>query len=99
MMSMVSLCISIKCVKGALQMEKVVAMFPEKCVGATSKSKNERNIACKTPPRVTQSSVAQSKTTAKTRPSQPCPHLFEGPEKLPGRTDHKSHCSSAVLSF
>lgn len=52
MISIVSLCIHVKRVKGLLQMEKAVGMIPDKCSRAASKSKNERNVVQEGPPEV-----------------------------------------------
>lgn len=57
MISRVSLCIRVKCVKGVLQMEKAVSMFRDKCSSAASKSKNERKVVCKGPLEVIHSSI------------------------------------------
>lgn len=57
MISTVSLCIHVKCVKGVLQMEKAVSMFRDKCSSSASKSKNEINVVWKGPPEVIHSSI------------------------------------------
>jgi len=44
MISTVSFCIHVKCVKGLLQMEKAVGIFLDKCSCAASEPKNEINV-------------------------------------------------------
>lgn len=71
MMRMVSSCIDVKCVKGALQMEKAVIVFPEKLSSATSKQNNERNCLGDTFRDDSVQHPSQSKINTITKPSQP----------------------------
>ena len=57
MISTVSFCIHVKCVKGLLQMEKAVGIFLDKCSCAASEPKNEINVVWQGPPEVIHSSI------------------------------------------